>query len=199
MQASAGCSSLCFLGALTHPLLDLLTTYGIRLLSPFSHRWFYGDTLFIMDPWIWLMLILGLEMSWRAERLGRDWTRPAMWAFGAMLGYIGFNLDDQLRAVDGHAAAGRARSRAAPDRRRSAVPLTFWKRRHGVAQRRDRRRRRLRSARRPEPRTARPGDRAAATSTTRASPPPRSATSMSAPSCSGRACRWSSSRTAAPF
>src|SRR5919197_1395089 len=61
----------CFIGTLSHPLLDFLTGYGTRLLEPFSHRWFYGDTLFILDPCIWIMLILGLEMSWRAERLGR--------------------------------------------------------------------------------------------------------------------------------
>ncbi|MFL6727635.1 MAG: metal-dependent hydrolase, partial [Sphingomicrobium sp.] len=71
----------CFIGTLSHPLLDFATSYGTRLLEPFSHRWFYGDTLFIMDPWIWIMLILGLEISWRAERLGRNWTRPALWAF----------------------------------------------------------------------------------------------------------------------
>ena len=69
------------------------------MLEPFSHRWFYGDTLFIMDPWIWLMLILGLEMSWRAERLGKNWTRPAIWALGAMLGYIALNAAISLRAV----------------------------------------------------------------------------------------------------
>ena len=44
----------CFLGALSHPLLDFITTYGTRLLEPFSHRWFYGDTFFIVDPWIWI-------------------------------------------------------------------------------------------------------------------------------------------------
>ena len=38
----------------THPLFDLLNTYGVRLLMPFSSRWFYGDTLFIVDPWVWL-------------------------------------------------------------------------------------------------------------------------------------------------
>ena len=48
----------CFLGVLSHPALDFLNTYGVRLLEPFSHRWFYGDTLFIVDPWIWIMLIL---------------------------------------------------------------------------------------------------------------------------------------------
>ncbi|MDH3571787.1 MAG: metal-dependent hydrolase, partial [Gemmatimonadota bacterium] len=41
---------LAFVGVASHPLLDLLNTYGIRLLMPFSDRWFYGDTLFILDP-----------------------------------------------------------------------------------------------------------------------------------------------------
>src|SRR3982751_2695883 len=77
----------CVLGTLSHPVLDFLNTYGTRIAEPFSHRWFYGDTLFIMDPWIWIMLILGLELSWRAERLGKNWTPPAMLGVGAMLGY----------------------------------------------------------------------------------------------------------------
>ena len=46
-------------GVLTHPVLDLLNTYGIRLLMPFSGHWFYGDTLFIADPWVWGVLALG--------------------------------------------------------------------------------------------------------------------------------------------
>lgn len=40
----------------SHPLLDWLNTYGVRLLMPFDGRWFYGDTLFIVDPWLWLVL-----------------------------------------------------------------------------------------------------------------------------------------------
>ena len=117
----------CFLGALSHPLLDFATSYGTRLLEPFSHRWFYGDTLFIMDPWIWLMLILGLEMSWRAERLGRNWTRPAIWALGAMLGYIALNAAISLRAV---ALTRPLVERVTQPRIIEAgeVPLTFWKR-----------------------------------------------------------------------
>ena len=23
---------------------------------PFDHRWFYGDAMFIIDPWLWLAL-----------------------------------------------------------------------------------------------------------------------------------------------
>ncbi len=40
------------IGVWSHPLLDLLNTYGVRLLMPFSNRWFYGDTLFIIDLWL---------------------------------------------------------------------------------------------------------------------------------------------------
>src|SRR5579864_8649809 len=117
----------CFLGVLSHPLLDLMNTYGTRILEPFSHRWFYADTLFIADPWIWLMLILGLEMSWRAERLGSDWRRPAAWAFTAMLLYIGLNNAISARAV---VLTRPLVDRVAPVRMIVAgeVPLEFWKR-----------------------------------------------------------------------
>lgn len=47
---------LAIVGILSHPLLDWLNTYGVRLLAPRKDRWFYGDTLFIIDPWIWLLL-----------------------------------------------------------------------------------------------------------------------------------------------
>ena len=40
--------ALAFIACLTHPALDWLNVYGIRLLEPFSSRWFYGDVLFIV-------------------------------------------------------------------------------------------------------------------------------------------------------
>jgi inner membrane protein len=43
------------LSVLSHPALDWLNTYGVRLLMPFDGTWFYGDTLFIVDPWVWLL------------------------------------------------------------------------------------------------------------------------------------------------
>ena len=117
----------CFVATLSHPLLDFVTSYGTRLLEPFSHRWFYGDAIFIVDPWIWIMLILGLELSWRAERLGRNWTRPAMWAFASVLGYTALNFAISARAV---AATRPLVERVATPRVIEAgeVPLAFWKR-----------------------------------------------------------------------
>ncbi|MFN8580433.1 MAG: metal-dependent hydrolase [Gemmatimonadaceae bacterium] len=53
----------------SHPALDLLNTYGVRLLMPFSQRWFYGDTLFIVDP---VLLALFGWGWWVARRRSRQ-------------------------------------------------------------------------------------------------------------------------------
>jgi inner membrane protein len=63
---------------LSHPALDTLNTYGVRWLMPFSGRWYYGDTLFIVDPWMWLALGLGVLLSRRSRRAGP--ARVALWA-----------------------------------------------------------------------------------------------------------------------
>src|SRR5688572_9950839 len=60
------------IGALSHPLLDLLNSYGVRLLMPFSDTWFYGDALFIIDPWLWATLAIGVFLSRRRARRERD-------------------------------------------------------------------------------------------------------------------------------
>jgi inner membrane protein len=68
---------LSYIGVILHVLMDLLNTYGVRLLMPFSQRWFYGDVLFIVDPWLWMVLGAGI---WLARR--QHSARPAR---GALL------------------------------------------------------------------------------------------------------------------
>jgi inner membrane protein len=51
--------ALSYIGILTHVFLDYLNSYGIRLLSPMSPRWFYGDAVFIVDVWLWIVLGAG--------------------------------------------------------------------------------------------------------------------------------------------
>jgi inner membrane protein len=51
-----GLTLVCVLAGVTHPLLDWTNNYGVRPLLPWNRRWFYGDLVFIMDPWIWLLL-----------------------------------------------------------------------------------------------------------------------------------------------
>ena len=57
-------------GVLSHPALDWLNTYGVRLLMPFSGRWFYGDALFIVDPWLWLVLAAAVIVAMTARGPG---------------------------------------------------------------------------------------------------------------------------------
>ena len=59
---------LSFLSVWLHPFLDWLNTYGVRLLMPFDGRWFYGDTLFIVDPWVWLLAAAGVVLARSASR-----------------------------------------------------------------------------------------------------------------------------------
>jgi inner membrane protein len=44
------------IAAATHPVMDWTNNYGVRPLLPWSGRWFYGDLVFIVDPYIWLTL-----------------------------------------------------------------------------------------------------------------------------------------------
>ena len=82
---------LSFIACLTHPALDWLNVYGIRLLEPFSHRWFYGDTLFIIDVWLWALLGFATWFSLRRERQGMNGGETAQVALTVALVYIGVN------------------------------------------------------------------------------------------------------------
>ena len=62
---------------LTHPTLDWLNTYGMRWLMPFSNRWFFGDSLFIVDPWLWLALLAGTLLA-RRTSMGPGAARVAL-------------------------------------------------------------------------------------------------------------------------
>jgi inner membrane protein len=67
--------ALAAVGVATHPTLDWMNTYGMRWALPFDGTWTYGDALFIIDPWIWL--VLG-----GAVFLASEWSRGwlALWA-----------------------------------------------------------------------------------------------------------------------
>jgi inner membrane protein len=40
----------------THPILDWTNSYGVRFFLPWSSKWFYGDLVYIVDPYLWLIL-----------------------------------------------------------------------------------------------------------------------------------------------
>jgi inner membrane protein len=67
---------LSYVGVYTHVFLDYLNNYGVRLLTPFDWRWIYGDALFIVDPWLWLVLGVGVWLAHR--RRSPAWSRAAL-------------------------------------------------------------------------------------------------------------------------
>jgi inner membrane protein len=52
--------ALAYLAGLSHILLDFTNNYGVRPFWPFSERWYEWDIVFIADPILWAVLILGL-------------------------------------------------------------------------------------------------------------------------------------------
>ncbi|HEY8518931.1 MAG TPA: metal-dependent hydrolase [Gammaproteobacteria bacterium] len=72
------------LAVLTHPTLDWLNNYGMRWLMPFDGRWFYGDALFIIDPWLWLALGGVLWLRPARSRAAAGWW-AAFWVLATAL------------------------------------------------------------------------------------------------------------------
>lgn len=59
----------------THPLMDWTNNYGVRPFLPWSGRWFYGDLVFIVDPFI-LLLAGGAAFLAMSNR----WPQIVLWA-----------------------------------------------------------------------------------------------------------------------
>lgn len=122
--------ALSFLGCISHPLLDWLNVYGVRFWEPFAPSWSYGDTLFIIDVWLWALFITTTWLSIRNERRGGNWQRPA-W-IGILVGtaYIGVNwmITTSLEVSDGDVHIPGRVVIASP------MPIWSWKREMIVGQ-----------------------------------------------------------------
>lgn len=49
--------ALAFAGTWSHLLLDWTNSYGVHPFWPFDNRWYYGDAVFIVEPWLWIVAI----------------------------------------------------------------------------------------------------------------------------------------------
>jgi len=122
--------ALAYIGCLSHPLFDWFNSYGIRLLEPFSSQWYYGDTLFIIDPWLWATLIGGIWLSRRREQSGSlKFTRPAVAAALLIGTYITGNNAVSARAEQVTMQAVKLHLNLVPKLVvANPVPIQFWKR-----------------------------------------------------------------------
>jgi inner membrane protein len=118
-------------GVLSHLMLDWTNVYGIRLLLPFSARWPHLDITDIVDPWIWLLLILAisapaLSRMVSAEIGARAGSGPkrswAWFALLALLAYEGARYTLRQRAL---AVMGARLYNGTVARRLNALPARF--------------------------------------------------------------------------
>jgi inner membrane protein len=56
----------------SHLILDLTNVYGVRLLLPFSGRWFHWDLTQVIDLAIWAVLLLGVAAPAFARLVGSE-------------------------------------------------------------------------------------------------------------------------------
>src|SRR6185503_16672422 len=49
----------------SHLLLDWTNSYGVHPFWPIDDRWFYGDSVFIVEPWLWVASVPTLVVASR--------------------------------------------------------------------------------------------------------------------------------------
>ena len=93
--AAAYVVSLC--GFLTHIAFDLATTYGTSLFLPFFDIRASLDLLFIIDPYLDLIVISGPVLGWRLGPHGYRWGAAALAAYLLMAAAVNGQAHRQMR------------------------------------------------------------------------------------------------------
>lgn len=121
------------IAGLTHPLLDLLNVYGIRLWTPASDGWLHLDLLFIVDVWVWAVLLVCTLGPMLARLVDSEiGARGASGRGMAWIGLLGFAAIVGFRALQHEQAVAQLNARVyggEPPRRVLATPTPAnpWK------------------------------------------------------------------------
>lgn len=107
-----------YLAGVSHILLDFTNNYGVRPFWPFSERWYSWDIVFIVEPALWAILILGLItpvlFSLIAEEVGGRQKGPqgrvaaimALLAVGALWGLRDYEHRRAMAALEARTYEG---------------------------------------------------------------------------------------------
>jgi inner membrane protein len=116
---------LAYVGSWLHVFMDWLNSYGVRLLMPFSNRWFYGDALYIIDPILYVIFAAAIILARRARNQGHATpSRPARIGLALAGGYVALMLAANLWAR-AEVRQGLLRARQAADTRFMVTPVLF--------------------------------------------------------------------------
>ena len=88
------------LAASTHPLLDMTNAYGVRIFLPFSADWRSWDIFFVIEPWLWGVLLLAAAAPAAAGLVDREMgCKTARGAQAARAGLLVLVLFALLKGV----------------------------------------------------------------------------------------------------
>ena len=59
--------ALLVVSTLSHLMLDFTNSYGVHPFWPLDDRWYYGDAVFIVEPWLWVVSVPALVAASRAR------------------------------------------------------------------------------------------------------------------------------------
>ncbi len=102
-------TAVCGVGVVVHLIFDLASGIGARLLWPFREKWSGWDLVSTLDPWILVVLVLGLALPevlrLVSEEIGERRRGPrgrvaAIVGLSVLLIYIGARAGLHSRAVD---------------------------------------------------------------------------------------------------
>ena len=51
------------IGLASHLVLDSWNSYGVHPFWPLTARWYYGDAVYILEPWLWLLLGVAVVLN----------------------------------------------------------------------------------------------------------------------------------------
>ena len=116
---------LLFVSTLSHLVLDWTNSYGLHPFWPLDNRWRYGDAVFIIEPWLWVVSIPVLVAA-----VTRRWVQVALSLLlvaGLLLGWrVPFVSRGAAAALTIGAAASVAIASALTPRARAAAGVLGW-------------------------------------------------------------------------
>jgi inner membrane protein len=109
---------------LSHLVLDAWNSYGVHPFWPVNSRWYYGDAIFIAEPWLWVFLGAAATMNTGHVR-GRTVLGAALVVLVAALAWFGMIPLAAFAALATSAVVLGVISRRWTPRRRASMALAL--------------------------------------------------------------------------
>ena len=117
--------ALAFAASLSHIALDYTNNYGVHPWWPIDARWIYGDAVFIVEPWLWIVALAPLVFIAKSIA-GRLLSAALLLTILVAAWRVDMVGDGVAAVLTAGALAWLAVSWKVPAARRASVAITAW-------------------------------------------------------------------------